>query len=228
MGMDKGVCTMLKKVAIILSGCGGLDGSEIGETICSMLAIEKGGFPWQAFSADRGQKKVVSAITNKETSDQRNMMEESARITHGKIEDIKSLKVEDFDILWLPGGYGMVSSFSDIGEKGENGVVDLKLTSIIQKFYLQKKIIVGICIAPSVIAKSLENKKLMITLGESDKFYEILKKLGHLAQKTTSEEFIFDKENNIYSTPAYMDKNANLLKIFNACTKIVESIKIHY
>ena len=228
MGMDKGVCAMSKKVAIILSGCGGLDGSEIGETICSILALEGGGFSWKAFSMDKLQKKVISALSMKEMNEKRNMMEESARITHGKIEDISKLEVNEFDVLWLPGGYGMVCSFSDIGEKGENGSVSSEISTVIKKFHEQKKIIVGICIAPSVIAKSLEKVQLTITLGEAENFYSLLKRLGHNPKKVTSSEFIYDKEHKIYSTPAYMDKNASCLKIFHTCQKIVGSINSNY
>ena len=81
------------------------------EAVCSILALEGGGLSWKAFSIDKSQKRVVSALTMKEAGETRNMMEESARITHGKIESISKLNACEFDILWLPGGYGIVSSF---------------------------------------------------------------------------------------------------------------------
>ena len=82
----------------------------------------------------------------------------------------------------------------------------------------------GICIAPSIIAKSLEDLQLTITLGDSDHFHSILKKLGHNSKKVTAEEVVFDKEHRIYSTPAYMDKNGTCLKIYKSCKQIVANI----
>lgn len=41
----------MAKVAVVLSGCGYLDGSEIHETVLTILALEKQGVEWQGCCA---------------------------------------------------------------------------------------------------------------------------------------------------------------------------------
>lgn len=215
---------MSKKVALILSGCGGLDGAEIQEAVCSILAIEERGFTWKAFSLDEHKKRVVSALTMKEVNEKRNMMAEAARITHGQINNIKNLKADDFDVLWFPGGYGVVTSFSDFAEKKESGVVHKEIEKVIKDFFLKKKAIVALCIAPSLLAKVLENKKIHLTLGQSLEHHPVLEKLGQMPKQISSEDILFDEKNNIYTSPAYMNQDANCYKIYTACKKIANSI----
>ncbi len=215
---------MSKKVAIILSGCGTFDGSEPQESVCSILAIEEAGFSWTAFALDEDQQKVISHSNQKEIPTKRNMMAEAGRLTHGKIENLDHLKLEEFDIIWFPGGFGVASSFSNIIEKGVNATVHPKINQLIQKSNQLNKIIVGVCIAPAVIAKVLEKKQLTITLGESKDYYQVLINLGHDAKKCSSVDFIYDEKNKVFSTPAFMNKDNNCAKMFSAMKKMLKKI----
>ena len=215
---------MSKKVAIILSGCGTFDGAEPQESVCSILAIEEEGFSWTAFALDEDQQKVISHSDQKEIPIKRNMMAEAGRLTHGKIENLDHLKPEEFDIIWFPGGFGVASSFSNIIEKGVNATVHPKINQLIQKSNQLNKIIVGVCIAPAVIAKVLEKKRLTITLGESEEYYKVLISLGHDAKKCTCQSFVFDEENRIFSTPAFMNEDNNCAKMFSAMKKLLKKI----
>ena len=51
--------TFVKKVAVILSGCGFYDGSEIQESVLSLLAIEQAGASWHCFAPDEEQFHVI-------------------------------------------------------------------------------------------------------------------------------------------------------------------------
>ncbi|MCH9622069.1 MAG: Glyoxalase ElbB [Chlamydiia bacterium] len=215
---------MSKKIAIILSGCGGLDGAEVSEGVCSLLAIENAGFSWEAFSLNENQKNVISHSNMKKIDQTRNMMAEAGRIVHGKINELKDLKISHFDVLWFVGGYGVVSSFSDLAEKGVEGTVHPEIRQVILDFYQAKKPMVGICIAPSIIAKTLSDHKLTITLGKSDEYTNLLKNLGHDARKIESDEFVYDEDYKIYSTPAFMNEDATVLMIYEALQKITKKL----
>jgi enhancing lycopene biosynthesis protein 2 len=215
---------MSKKVAIILSGSGGMDGSESHEAICSLLAIEKEGFIWGAYALDEDQSKVISHKDKKELPEKRNMMAESGRLVHGKIRDLDTLKVSSHDILWIVGGFGAVTSLSDLAEKGPAGSVHPKIAQLIKSFYEAKKTIVGVCIAPSLIAHVLSDQSLKITLGDSGTFDETLKATGHRPEITKSDEYVVDQEHMIFSTPAYMNNDCTALKILTACEKITRKI----
>jgi enhancing lycopene biosynthesis protein 2 len=216
---------MSKKVAIILSGCGGLDGSEAQEVICSILAIEEAGFSWRAFALNEDQKKTISHSSLRELKDKRNMMAEAGRLTHAKIENVDQLDSYEHDILWLPGGYGVVSSLSDIKEKGKNGSVHPKIEKVILDFFGQKKVIVSLCIAPTLLAKALQGESVKLTLGNSVEYARLLQESGHTAVKSSSEEYVYDKVHKVYSSPAYMNDGTSCYKIFTACRKIVACIK---
>jgi len=59
------------KFAIILSGCGVFDGSEIHEATLAMLAIAKNGGSYELFAPDVKQHHVMNHLTGEEMEEQR-------------------------------------------------------------------------------------------------------------------------------------------------------------
>ena len=57
---------MTKPIAVILSGCGFMDGSEIHESICTLLALDKAGVQYQCLAPDIKQTRVINHLTKKE------------------------------------------------------------------------------------------------------------------------------------------------------------------
>ena len=53
----------MKKIAVILSGCGVFDGSEIHEAVLALHAIEKQGASWHCFAPDIDQLHVINHLT---------------------------------------------------------------------------------------------------------------------------------------------------------------------
>ena len=51
------------KIAIILSGCGVFDGSEIHEAVCTMLAVEQSGCAYQCFAPNTWQARTIDHYT---------------------------------------------------------------------------------------------------------------------------------------------------------------------
>lgn len=52
----------MAKIAVVLSGCGYLDGSEIQETVLTILALEKQGVEWQGVALNKNQKHVINHL----------------------------------------------------------------------------------------------------------------------------------------------------------------------
>ncbi|MDZ7797533.1 MAG: hypothetical protein U5N56_11070 [Candidatus Marinimicrobia bacterium] len=50
----------MKDIAVILSGCGRADGSEIHESVCTLLALSEAGVPARIFAPDMEQKKLLT------------------------------------------------------------------------------------------------------------------------------------------------------------------------
>ncbi len=219
---------MLKKVAMILSGCGGFDGSEVQESVCSILAIEQAGFLWEGFSLDENQRVVKSSFTSKPVDQTRNMLSESSRITHGNIKPIDQLEDKEFDVLWFPGGLGVVTSFSDIARKKDKASIHPQVDELIKTFHAEKKPIVGVCIAGALFAVSLKGQNLTITLGNTNDYDSSLQGAKHQHVKANSDEFVFDEKNNIYTTPAYMNQDASCSKVFDGCKAIANQLMSVY
>ena len=74
----------MKKVAIILSGCGVFDGAEIHESVLTMLHLEMAGASYQCFAPNIDQHHVVNHLNGEEMDQKRNVLIEAARIARGE------------------------------------------------------------------------------------------------------------------------------------------------
>ena len=89
----------MKSIAVILSGCGVFDGSEIHESVLTMLALSQNKAEVHYFSPNDFQPTVINHITGEEKAEKRNMMEEASRISRGKISPLSDAKAENFDAI---------------------------------------------------------------------------------------------------------------------------------
>ena len=96
----------MKKVAVLLSGCGFLDGAEIREAVLTLLALDTAKTDYSMFALNEDQHHVVDHLAGAPVEESRNILVESARIARGDIKDLTALHVDDFDALVMPGGFG--------------------------------------------------------------------------------------------------------------------------
>ena len=83
-----------QKVAVVLSGCGVFDGTEIHEAVLTLLAIEEEGASWHCFAPNVEQMHVVDHTTGEvEEGAKRSVFSESARIARGA----EKLKLAEYD-----------------------------------------------------------------------------------------------------------------------------------
>ena len=179
----------MTKVAVVISGCGFLDGAEIFETVFTLLELDKNKADVKIFAPNKNQHYVINHLTREEMPEERNILVESARIARGKIQPLSKLYVKDFDALILPGGSGAAINLSDLALKNEHGKVIKELKEIIVQFYKSSKPIGAICISPAILALALkEHAKIKITLGS---FIDFFNKFNHFEkgnyQRVTSK-----------------------------------------
>ena len=96
----------MKKIGVILSGCGVYDGAEIHESTLTLLALDRQGAAYQCFAPDVEQAHVVNHLNGEVSDESRNVLVESARIARGAIKDVKEFDAADFDAIIFPGGFG--------------------------------------------------------------------------------------------------------------------------
>ncbi|MCA2016246.1 isoprenoid biosynthesis glyoxalase ElbB [Vibrio tritonius] len=193
----------MKKVAVILSGCGVFDGAEIHESVLTLLAIEKNGATWHCFAPNVNQHHVLNHITGEEMEETRNVLVESARISRGKIDDVAKLKAHDFDALIIPGGFGAAKNLSDFAFKGADCVLHEDVAKACRSFAKAGKPAAYLCIAPHLIPKIYESG-VEGTIGNDKETAAAFNKMGGQHINCPVDDFVYDQEHNLLSTPAYM------------------------
>lgn len=194
----------MPRFAVILSGCGRADGSEINEAVTALLAIDKSGCTYQCFAPNIEQSSVINHLTSERMEDRRNVLIESARIARGNIKPLSEFIPSDFECILFPGGLGAITNWCDFSKKGINCMVESSVSRVLETAY-QKNIVIGaMCIAPVLIAKVLGKYGIKITIGNDKTVAEAIQKMGAKHENTKSTEACIDDEHFIVTTPAYM------------------------
>lgn len=203
----------MKKIAVVLSGCGHLDGSEITEAVSLNIALHQAGAE-VFFFAPNLEFPAMNHNTHQATSEKRNALNESARIARGAIKDLSVLQVQDFDALAFPGGFGAAKNLCNWAEKGAHCDVHPDVRRVILDFHRESKPIGAACIAPVLLARVLGDKKITVTVGEEGNTSTEIKKTGSHHEECPVDDYISDRESKIVTTPAYMYSNAKPHEVF--------------
>jgi enhancing lycopene biosynthesis protein 2 len=139
----------MKKIAVILAGCGNRDGSETHETLSVLLAIDKRGMQYQCF-APKGDFIVFNHIESQATEEKRNIMIEASRLCRGNIKPLSEYDVANFDALVLPGGMGAAQNWSDYAFVGKDMCVNEEVEKAVRDTNNANKPIGALCIAPMI------------------------------------------------------------------------------
>lgn len=194
---------MTKKVAVILAGCGFMDGAEINEAVLSLLCIEQSGAEYQCFAPDSNQMHVVNHISGEPTEETRNVMVESARITRGNIKALTEANAADFDALIVPGGFGVAKNLSDFAIAGSDMKVQADFLALAQSFHHAGKPIGLICIAPT-LAAAICGEGTQCTIGSDADTAAAISAMGGVHLECPVEEARIDTDKKLVTTPAYM------------------------
>lgn len=197
------------KFAVLLSGCGVYDGSEIHEAVSLLMAIDEAGCSYQCFAPNTWQARTIDHFTRESTAvagdaDNRNVLAESARIARGNIQDLSEFNPQDYDAVILPGGFGAAMNFCDFGVKGPDCDVNVDVERAIKESFKAKIVIGAMCIAPVVLARVLGKKGITVTIGNDKNIALGIQKMGAKHKNCTADEVCVDKKNLVVTVPAYM------------------------
>ena len=197
----------MKKIGVVLSGCGVRDGSEIHEAVFTLLAIDQQGAE-AVCMAPNADFPVTDHLSMKESGEKRNALVESARIARGNIRDIAEIKAADLDAVIFPGGFGAAKNLCDFAMKGAAAAVHPEVSRLLKEMASAGKPIGAICIAPALIAAAL-GKELTptLTIGNDAGTAAEIEKTGAKHQDCPVTDLVVDTKNKLVSTPAYMLAN---------------------
>ena len=193
----------MARVALVLSGCGYLDGAEIHESVITLLALDRAGAEVECLAPDRTQRDVVDHRTGKPVAGaERNVLVESARIARGAIRDVAEARAADYDAVILPGGYGAAKNLSSFAVDGPECSVDPGVEQLLRDARAAGKPIGLICIAPAIGAKLFPDVEL--TIGSDPETAGALEQMGAHHKSCSVDAFVCDDRARVVSCPAYM------------------------
>lgn len=212
----------MKKFAVVLSGCGVFDGSEIHEATLTMYSISKNGASYDLFAPNIEQHHVVNHLLGSETVEKRNVLVEAARIARGKIKDLESFNAESYDALIFPGGFGVAKNLCTFAIDGTNCKVNPDVEKAIKEMHEKGKPIGALCISPVLFAKIFGNN-VEITIGQDVETAKAVESMGATHKNTGHGEVVVDEKNNLFSTPCYM-LDATIAQIGQGAENIIEAM----
>jgi enhancing lycopene biosynthesis protein 2 len=217
------------KIAVILAGCGHMDGSEVREAVLTLLALDQHGAEVQCLAPDASQFHVIDhAKGEPEAGAIRNLLAESSRIARaGNCQDLAGADPASFDALFLPGGFGVAKNLCTFALAGPAGTVRPDLKAFVQAFFAAGKPVGAVCIAPALVAMILadSDRHATLTLGNDPASSAAVEKLGarHKAV-ATAREIVVDDGNNLVTAPAYMFGDARLSDVWIGIERCVAEV----
>lgn len=200
---------MPKRVAVVLSGCGFLDGSEIHEATSVLIHLDLLGLEAQCFAPDIPQSTVVNHATGSPTHETRSVLAESARIARGKVRPMAQLHAKDFAAVVFPGGFGAAKNLCTFATDGANCRVLPDVARVIKEFHAARKPLAMCCIAPVLAAKVLGpaggGEGCTVTMGNDPGVIGAMARLDVTHVVKGPDEIVIDKPNRLVTCPAYMD-----------------------
>lgn len=204
---------MAKRVAVILSGCGHKDGSEITEAVSVLLALSECGAETRVF-APAVSFRVRDPLSAELTAESRDVFLESARIARGRIEPLSQLRATDFDAVALPGGMGAARNLSSWADAGAACTVEPETERVLLEFFAEQKPIGAVCIAPAIVARVLGREGVTVTLGRDEKVAAEIAKTGASFEACSVDDFVTDREHRVVTSPAYMFAEASPFQVY--------------
>jgi len=209
------------KAAVVLAGCGVMDGAEIHEAVMTLYAIDKNGGSYQIFAPNVAQHHVINHITGEVMKESRNVLTEAARIARGKIKALTEYRAEEFDALIFPGGFGVAKTLCTYAFDGPDCHVDRVVEQAIRATHRAGKPIGALCISPVLIAKVLGD--VTVTIGSDKGTAADIGRLGGKHENRQHGEVTVDRKNLIVTAPCYM-LNATISEIARDTEAVVKAL----
>ncbi|MCM2281530.1 MAG: isoprenoid biosynthesis glyoxalase ElbB [Bdellovibrionaceae bacterium] len=215
-----------KKIAVVLSGCGFLDGTEITEAVSALIAISEAGAQFMCFAPDMQTPVAPHFRADHDThikSESRNALNEAARIARGQIAALGELRATDFDAVVFPGGYGAAKVLSNWAEQGASTKLQPDIERVLREFRRADKPIGVICIAPTLVAKTFGPEHVNVTIGNDADTAKEIEKTGAQHVLCPVDDYVSDRDFKVLSTPAYMYE-ATPFQVFTGIRKMIREL----
>ena len=215
----------MKKVAVVLSGCGVFDGAEIHEAVLTLLALDRRDADITLLAPDIPQMHVVNHRTGQPAEEKRNVLIEASRVARGEIRDLAEANIAEFDAVVFPGGFGVAKNLCDFAVNGPECSVNPQVERFILAAIDARKALGFICIAPALMARVAKGRNLhpRLTIGTDADTAAAIEKMGGAHLPAQVREVVVDEDLRIVSTPAYM-LGRRISEVADGIDKLVEKL----
>jgi enhancing lycopene biosynthesis protein 2 len=217
---------MPKRVGVVLSGCGGRDGSEVHEAVLTLLSIERGGAEAVCLAPDLGQHRVIDHQVGGPGGPDRRVLAESARLAGAPVRDLASATLEDMDAIIFPGGVGVTNVLSTYADKGVVCEVNAEVVRLLKAHLAARRPMGFIGTGPLLAARVLGPAAgARITLGHrgtiASKHAAVM---GADVRPCPTREIVVDDKARVVSTPGATDPEARLPDVAVGIDKLVRAV----
>ncbi len=215
----------MRKIALILSGCGVFDGAEIHEACAALLALHRAGAQVTACAPSGPQMHVVDhAAGSPVAGATRDILAESARLVRGEITPLAALDPADFDGVMLPGGFGAAKNLCTFAVDGAACRVHPEVESFLRGAHAAGKPIAAMCIAPVVLARVFGSSGApALTIGNDVATAAQVTAMGARHVDCDATGIVVDEDARIVTTPAYM-LAGNIGEVFASAEAVVKKL----
>jgi len=220
----------MKKVAVIVAGCGAKDGSEITESVATLIALSEQGVKYDIFAPNRPSASLANHLTDEENQkESRNLLVEAARIARGNIKALDHINLSHYDAICFPGGFGAAKNLCNFAFAGAQAKLHDDIKDLLDRAVSAKKVIGALCIAPmllAIYARDKHLKNVMLTLGpkETDPV-KLIESWGLKHQACQTHEVCLDHTYKFSTAPAYMWSEALPHEILKSAQAMVRGMK---
>jgi len=209
-----------RRAAVLLSGCGVKDGTEIHEAVSAIIALEQGGFSCAFIAPDVPQARSHNHQTG-EQQPPRSVLAEAARIARGPVIPLEMVDMADYDVLVIPGGLGAATTLCDFAEKGAGCTVLPSVADLVGSAHALGKPIAAMCIAPVILARCIPG--VTLTLGGHTDTIRAAESMGAVHEPCEVDQAVVDLGNRVVTTPAYMMADGPL-QVFSGAESMVSGL----
>ncbi len=215
----------MKRIGVLLSGCGVKDGSEIHEAVLTLLYLDQRGVERVCIAPEMPQTRVIDHLSGQPMAGERSVLVESARIARGQITPLARIRPEELSGLIVPGGLGAAVNLCDYGLQGRAMRVRPDVAELLLAMHTQGKPIGAICIAPVLVAKVFGDQGIAVevTVGDDTGVAADIAAFGAVHVMRRVDEIHTDRTHRIVSTPAYM-LGQNVAQIAPGIEHVVDTV----
>lgn len=216
----------MRKVGVVLGGCGVQDGSEIHEAVSVLLALARKGAQAVCLAPSGPQTRVMNHAAGTPMDESRDMLVEAARIARGEISTLAEAKVRELDGVVIPGGFGAALNLSNFATAGADMQIHTDLQSLLSRAYRAGKPLCALCIAPPILAKLMQQEGVQgakLTIGNDTGTAAAIEALGQTHVAATATQAVVDHDHKLVTGPAYM-LASNVAELYKGIDKAIDEL----